>query len=58
MRAGPTVRQPYLPTGRVPPAGTVRGIDVVPFAGPAAAAAKGAAHAHLLPPTLARAQRR
>ena len=48
----------YLLTGRVPPAGTVCGIDVVPFSGPAAAAAKGAAHAHLLPPALAGGQRR
>jgi hypothetical protein len=47
----------YLLTGRIPPAGTVCGIDVVPFAGPAAAAAKGAAHAHPLPPALAEAQR-
>ena len=50
----------YLLTGRVPPKGTVCGVDVVPFAQPATAAATAevSAHAHLLPPTLQEASRR
>jgi TAP-like protein len=49
----------YLLTGRVPPKGTVCGVDVVPFAQPAAATATAevSAQAYLLPPTL-QAQRR
>jgi TAP-like protein len=44
----------YLLTGRVPPKGTVCGIDEVPFGEPAAAASVTAAAAHaLLPPALA-----
>jgi pimeloyl-ACP methyl ester carboxylesterase len=44
----------YLLTGRVPPKGTVCGVDVVPFAQPATATATAgvSAHAYLLPPTL------
>ena len=50
----------YLLTGRVPPKGTVCGVDVVPFAQPATAAATAevSAHAYLLPPTLQEASRR
>jgi TAP-like protein len=49
----------YLLTGRVPPAGTVCGVDVIPFAEPAATSqtAKASAHAYLMPPTLAQAHR-
>jgi pimeloyl-ACP methyl ester carboxylesterase len=49
----------YLLTGRVPPKGTVCDVDVVPFAEPAALAqsAQASAHAYLMPPTLAQAQR-
>jgi TAP-like protein len=44
----------YLLTGRVPPEGTVCGIDEVPFAEPSAAAAASGASAHaLLSPALA-----
>jgi pimeloyl-ACP methyl ester carboxylesterase len=44
----------YLLTGRVPAKGTVCGVDVVPFAQPAATtqAAEVSAQAYLLPPTL------
>ena len=47
----------YLLTGRVPPAGTVCGVDVVPFSQPppAAATAEVSAHAYLMPPTLTQA---
>jgi hypothetical protein len=49
----------YLLTGRVPPRGTVCGLDVIPFAQPAATTQTTAvsAHAHLMPPTLAPARR-
>jgi TAP-like protein len=49
----------YLLTGRVPPKGTVCQVDVVPFTQPVAAAqsAQASAHAYLIPPTLAQAQR-
>ena len=49
----------YLLTGRVPPKGTVCDVDVVPFAQPAALtqSAQASAHAYLMPPTLAQAQR-
>ena len=48
----------YLLTGRVPPPGTVCGVDVVPFAQPqpTTATAEVSAHAYLLPPTLTQAQ--
>jgi hypothetical protein len=48
----------YLLTGRVPPAGTVCGVDVVPFAQPqpTTATAEVSAHAYLLPPPLTQAQ--
>jgi pimeloyl-ACP methyl ester carboxylesterase len=49
----------YLLTGRVPPKGTVCGVDVVPFAEPAATAltTEVSAHAYLMPPTLTQARR-
>jgi pimeloyl-ACP methyl ester carboxylesterase len=49
----------YLLTGRVSPKGTVCPVDVVPFAEPVAAgqSAQASAHAYLIPPTLAQAQR-
>lgn len=49
----------YLLTGRVPAAGTVCPVDVVPFAQPAdaAATAEVSAQAYLLPPAL-QAERR